>query len=443
MFDFNPLCPLDGRYASLVHELRPFFTEEALIAARVHIEVKYLEFLIVEQIDPKQLPLSLLNPLRTSGLDRLTQDEIARVKKIELQIKHDVKAVEYYLCEKITALNLSIPVQFVHFGLTSEDVTNLAYGHLIHQAIRKVSVEELRAVINTLLIFAINPDAKAPLLGMTHGQPATPTTLLEQISVYQERLNQYLQTTYTISLDGKFGGAVGNLSAHKAAYPEINWPTFGAKFVKSLGLNPLKCTTQINPHDDIARLSHLMQQINVVLLDLCVDMWLYISRGVLCEKATSGEVGSSTMPNKVNPIDWENAEGNLGLSNALFGHFADKLPRSRLQRDLSDSTVQRSLGLAFGYQLVAFKSIQKGLAKLEINKEACLTELAAHPEVHAEAIQTIMRRFGYADAYEQLKNLTRGQQITFQVLHNFVANLDKIPDETKQRLYKIISSNYS
>ncbi len=434
----DALCPLDGRYLNKVEELRPYFSEMALVRERLVVSVEYLNAL-------SELPeIAELPPFSDDVVDRLqhiahafSADDFQRVRAIEKKVNHDVKAGEYFLREKITEHNLPIPLQFVRFGLTSEDDTNLAYGCLIHRALEEVIRPNLGKICQDVHDFTMQWE-DLPLLGMTHGQPATATTVGDQFMVFADRLTRSAILLCEFSMDGKLGGAVGNLAAHKVAYPEVDWEKFRQDFVKSLALNPLTHTTQINSHDDLARLSHLMIEINTILLDMARDMWLYIMRGVFCERVKAGEVGSSVMPHKVNPLDWENAEGNLGIANALFSHFAEKLPISRMQRDLSDSTVQRWLGCAFGAHLLAVKSIQKGLSKLQVNERKIQQELRENPAIHSEAIQTVMRRYGYIDAYEHLKALTRGKEVTAADLKQFVQTLEHVPADAKQRLIKAI-----
>lgn len=432
------LSPLDGRYASKVDALRPFFSEEALNRARIFIEVSYFAALCEEKNIPELKPL---NARQKKALQQIIDDfderAAGRVKQIEQTTNHDVKAVEYYVRRQIEkAAGLKIKTEFIHFGLTSEDVNNLAYGTLIHDAVKRVLKPELQALIATLRSLATT-HKNQPLLSLTHGQPATPTTLGKEMMVFVERLERLRDKLGEFRMQGKFGGAVGNYYAHRSAYPDVNWEALGRKFVKSIGLDPLNATTQINPHDDIAELSHLYSRIDTVLIDFARDIWMYISRGVFKQKAIKTETGSSTMPHKVNPIDFENAEGNLGLANALFGHFADKLPISRLQRDLSDSTVQRNIGVAFGYHLLALKSLQKGLKKLSVDRMYIEEELAAHPEVFTEAIQTVMRRYGYSDAYERMKAVSRGHKVTVAALQEFIDKLE-IPKREKERLKQLM-----
>lgn len=431
----NALSPLDGRYAAQTEPLAHFFSEQMLIHARLEVEVRYFLALSDEK-KVKEVPKFAKKD--KEALIRIVTDfdlkEAKKVKAFEKKTNHDVKAAEYYLKKKIADIKGVAPyAEFIHFGLTSEDVNNLAYGIIIHDAVKEVVIPELH-----LLITRLKHDAQkwksVRMLSLTHGQPATPTTVGKELMVCVDRLNRQMHQLRLFRMQGKFGGAVGNYSAHLAAYPEVNWEAFGKSFVESLGLEPLKHSAQINPHDDLAELSHILQRINVILLDLSRDMWLYISRGVFKQKAVKGEVGSSAMPHKVNPIDFENAEGNLGLSNALFGHLAEKLPVSRLQRDLSDSTVQRNIGSAFGYHYLSVLALLKGWKKVEIDKDALKCELMRHPEVLAEAIQTLLRRKGTQGAYEKLKDLTRGKSVSLDDLKKCMCDVSFTEEEQKRVL---------
>ncbi|MEQ1849153.1 MAG: adenylosuccinate lyase [Candidatus Peribacteraceae bacterium] len=433
----QPLSPLDGRYAKAVHSLRPFFTEDALIRARLYIEVQYL----IALSDERGIPECKIPAAAQAGLLKLVHNfsgkDADRIRLIEKKTNHDVKAVEYYLREQWKKIaGAKARTEFVHFALTSEDVNNLAYGVLMHDAIKSVLRPELQGLISTLRTLATKNSNKR-MLSLTHGQPATPTTLGKEIMVFVDRLIRQYEELTRFRMQGKFGGAVANFSAHKAAYPDFQWERFGAKFVRSLKLDPIKYATQINPHDDMAEVSHIYCRINTILLDFSRDVWMYVSRGIFKQRTVAGEVGSSTMPHKVNPIDFENAEGNLGLSSALFSHFAEKLPISRLQRDLSDSTVQRSIGVAFGYHVLAISALRKGLKKLAVNSEQLIDELHAHPEVMTEAIQTVMRKHGYDDAYERMKALSRGKRVTWEALKEFVSGLE-ISKADKERLVKML-----
>ncbi|HLC75540.1 MAG TPA: adenylosuccinate lyase [Candidatus Peribacterales bacterium] len=434
----HPLSPLDGRYQKKVAVLSPYFSEEALMKARVEVEILYFLALADE---PKVKELKRVSHADRTKLmamiEKFGAKDLAIISNFEQRTNHDVKAVEYYLRKKFQSMpSLRKSINFIHFGLTSEDINNLAYGILIMRSLKEVLKLELKAVLAELGSMG-RRWKNTELLSLTHGQPATPTTLGKEFLVFHERMNRQISSLYDFHMCGKLGGAVGNFLAHQAAYPEVNWEAFGRKFVRSLGLTPLRYTTQINPHDDLAELSHHFFRINTILIDLSRDLWFYISRGIFTQKKIGSEVGSSTMPHKVNPIDFENAEGNLGLSSALFHHFAEKLPISRLQRDLSDSTVQRNLGVAFGHHLLALQSLKKGLQKLQLNPQHIREELDHHPEVLAEAIQTVMRKNGVQDAYEQMKKLTRGEKVTREKLRECVEEMS-LPKEEKEKLLRFL-----
>lgn len=432
------LSPLDGRYRRQTAALSDYFGEAALMQARLEVEILYFIALSDEKKVKELKRVSNADRARLLRIiERFSDRDLSEIKKFERKTNHDVKAVEYFLKKKMQNVpTLRKSLSFIHFGLTSEDVNNLAYGLLIHRALKDVLRPELKSTMSTIGSMG-RRWKKTTMLSLTHGQPATPTTLGKEMSVFMERLSRQYEKLYEFRMCGKLGGAVGNFAAHSAAYPNVNWEIFGRKFVRSLGLTPLRYTTQINPHDDLAELSHLYVRVNTILLDLSQDIWSYISRGVFKQKPKAGEVGSSTMPHKVNPIDFENAEGNLGISSALFNHFAEKLPVSRLQRDLSDSTVQRNLGVAFGHHYLALQSLEKGFNKLQIDQSVIRAELNAYPEVSAEAIQTVMRKHGIADAYEQMKTMTRGSAITKEDLLEFVDGL-RISEKEKERLTQLI-----
>ena len=434
------LSPLDGRYRDKTCSLCPYFSEEALNKYRLKVEIVYFIALSKES-GIAQLPaLSAKQEKHLLAIvEKYDDKDAAEIKKIEKVTNHDVKAVEYFLKKKMEKISgLKKYTEFVHFGLTSEDVNNLSYGLMVNSALKERIIPDALAYVAQIKKIA-TPNMDVAMLSLTHGQPATATTMGKEMMVFVDRLNRQIGQMKKFSMQGKFGGAVGNYSAHKAAYPKFKWEAFGKKFMKSLGLDPLAYTTQINPHDDIAEISHIFFRFNTISIDFSRDIWSYISRGIFTQKVIKGEVGSSTMPHKVNPIDFENGEGNLGLSNALFAHFAEKLPISRLQRDLSDSTVQRSVGSAFGYHTLALSALNKGMGKLLLNKKVVQSELDAHPELLAEAVQTVLRKHGVKGAYEKMKELTRGATVTKEDFAAFVQTV-KIPQEDKEHLLKIINS---
>ena len=429
------ISPLDGRYADKTAPLQSLMSEFGLIHHRVIIEVYWLIALAnhagiaeVSALNAEQLKFL------HSIADNFSLDDAKRVKDIEKTTNHDVKAVEYFLQEQFkTGPNLMAYAPFIHFACTSEDINNLSYALMLKKARDDIIVPKLTTIIATLDKMALEY-AAIPMLSHTHGQAATPTTLGKECRNVERRLHHQLDHLQHMMLYGKFNGAVGNFNAHHAAYPDINWP-------KSLGLKNNAYTTQIEPHDFIAELMHSMMRINTILIDLSRDMWGYISRGYFTQLKIAGEVGSSTMPHKVNPIDFENAEGNAGLANALAAHLADKLPISRWQRDLSDSTVLRNLGTVFGYSLITYVSLEKGLAKLSVNETLLNEDLAHSWELLAEPIQTVLRRYGITDAYEQLKDLTRGKKMTEAHIKNFIQGLN-IPSDAKAQLLELTPAKY-
>ncbi len=428
----TPICPLDDRYRKDTAIIRKYLSGPTLAQARAEIEIRYL---IALSNEPNVLELPPCTNDVTVRLAQIYEEfdaaDYHSILEHEARTRHDVKALEYWLRDRLIPLH--IPVQFIHFALTSEDVTNLAYGLLIHKLLREITDVTLSVLIGNLRRFA-RTYINAPLLGMTHLQPATPTTVGEQLLVFVGRLKRKLQEVRRFKMHGKFGGAVGNLSAHYTAYPDVNWHAFRTQFVRSLGLSVVKRTTQINPHDDIAKLSHLMCECNAILLDLAQDMPLYISRRVFCLRTAEEEVGSSTMPHKVNPIEWENAKGGLAVASALFECFARELPVNKLQRELSDSIIQRWIGTAFAAHHLALVQMLRGLEKVSINPIALIEEIEENPEIFGEAIQTVMRRYGYTDAYEQLKNMTRGKGTTTAALFDFIDMLERVPSDAKIRL---------
>ncbi len=437
------LSPLDGRYAGKVDALRPIFSEYGLIKARVRVEVEWLLALAAEPGVGELPAFSEAAIARLRGLaDGLSVEDASRVKAIEATTNHDVKAVEYLIKERLKDdAELGPALEFVHFACTSEDINNLSYALMLREARDEVMLPKLDEVIGKLREMA-HAHAALPMLSRTHGQTASPTTVGKEIANVVARLERQRAVLAELPTPGKINGAVGNYNAHVASYPDVDWPAFSRRFVESLVLDWQPYTTQIEPHDGVAELSDAFKRIDTILIDLARDIWGYISQGYFKQKLKAGEVGSSTMPHKVNPIDFENAEGNFGIANALFEHFAAKLPISRWQRDLTDSTVLRALGTAFGHALIGFDALLRGLGKLEVNPERLAADLDANWEVLAEAVQTVMRRHGLPEPYEQLKALTRGQGITEASLREFVEGLD-LPADAKDRLLAMTPASYT
>ncbi len=436
------LSPLDGRYATKTETLRPIFSEFGLMHRRVLVELHWLLALANE---PKIGEVPALSTGARAALlaigEAFSEDDAARIKAIERTTNHDVKAVEYFIKEKVTGNpELGATKEFIHFACTSEDINNLAYALMLRDARESVLLPALDGVIATLRTMA-HTHAAQPMLSRTHGQTASPTTLGKEIANVVARLERQRRQIAAVELTGKINGAVGNYNAHVIAYPEVDWPVFSQRFVEDLGLVFNPYTTQIEPHDCVAELGDAIRRANTILVDFARDVWGYISLGYFRQVLKVGEVGSSTMPHKVNPIDFENAEGNFGLANALFEHFSAKLPISRWQRDLTDSTVLRALGTAFGHTQIALDSLQRGLDKLTANPERIAADLDASWEVLAEAVQTVMRRYGLPEPYEQLKALTRGHGITREALHEFVRSL-ALPNDAKQRLLALTPAGY-
>ncbi|KHL60090.1 adenylosuccinate lyase [Xanthomonas cannabis] len=436
------LSPLDGRYASKVDALRPIFSEYGLIRARVKVEIEWLLALAAEPGIAELAPFSAAASQRLRALaDDFSVTHAARVKEIERTTNHDVKAVEYFIKEQLAGdAELGPALEFVHFACTSEDINNLSYGLMLEQARREVLLPALDGITASLRTLA-HAQAAQPMLSRTHGQTASPTTLGKEIANVVARLERQRKQIAAVELTGKINGAVGNYNAHLVSYPQLDWADFAQRFVESLGLVFNPYTTQIEPHDNVAEIGDASRRANTILIDLSRDIWGYISLGYFKQKLKEGEVGSSTMPHKVNPIDFENAEGNFGIANALFEHFSAKLPISRWQRDLTDSTVLRALGTAFGHTQVALDSLAKGLGKLTVNPERLDADLDAAWEVLAEAVQTVMRRHGLPNPYEQLKALTRGQGITAASMQAFVESL-QLPEDDKQRLRALTPGGY-
>ncbi len=436
------ISPIDGRYASKTSELVDFFSEYALIKYRVLIEVYYFMALCELPLPQlKDIPQEKLNDL-IRLLNHFELADAERIKEIEKTTNHDVKAVEYFIKEAFDRLELSEYKEFIHFGLTSQDINNTATPLLLKHAIEHVYYPLFEQLTGELAKLA-QEWKDIPMLARTHGQPASPTTLGKEIQVFVERLYVQLAQLKGIAFKAKFGGATGNFNAHFVTYPDMDWVAFGNQFVaESLGMERSHPTTQIEHYDNLAAAFQAMKRINTILIDLCRDIWTYISMDYFKQKVIAGEIGSSAMPHKVNPIDFENAEGNLGLANAVLTHLADKLPISRLQRDLTDSTVLRNLGVPFGHTLIAFKSIQKGLSKLLLNRAKLEEDLENNWMVVAEAIQNILRREGYDKPYEALLQLTRGKaSVTKADIHNFIEQL-KVSDAVKAEMKKISPHNY-
>ena len=435
------LTPLDGRYQSKTQDLRSFFSEYALIRYRIWVEIEY--FLALSDTLPQlQNKIDSATKEQLRNLYRtLTPEEAAKVKEIESVTNHDVKAVEYYIKTAFDALNLSWAKEFVHFGLTSQDINNTAFPMMLRGALKEVFEPALSRVLELLRKYT-HEWAEIPMLARTHGQPASPTRLGKEFGVYVYRLEEQLKLYHAIPFGAKFGGATGNFNAHHIAYPEIDWKQFGNHFVASLGLEREQITTQISNYDHLAALLESIARINTILVDFARDVWMYISMGYFKQRIKAGEVGSSAMPHKVNPIDFENAEGNLMLSSSIALFLASKLPISRLQRDLTDSTVIRNEGLPLGYTLIALKSLEKGLGKILLNEDAIAHDLQSNYEVVAEALQTILRREGYPNPYETLKQLTRtGEAMTAESIHRFIDTLDVAPS-IKEEMRAISPQTY-
>jgi adenylosuccinate lyase len=436
------LSPLDGRYASKVEALRPIFSEFGLMHRRVQVEIEWLLALAADQ-GIGELPA--FSDAQVSQLMAIASEfsviDGSRIKAIEATTNHDVKAVEYFIKEKIgNDDTLAQAKEFVHFACTSEDINNLSYALMLHDAREQVLLPAFDRIIASLRALA-HRHANLPMLARTHGQTASPTTLGKELANVVARLQRQRLQLAAVDISGKINGAVGNFNAHAITYPELDWRAFSQRFVESLGLDYNAYTTQIEPHDGVAEYCDAVRRANTILIDLARDIWGYISLGYFKQTLKAGEVGSSTMPHKVNPIDFENAEGNFGLANALLGHFAEKLPISRWQRDLTDSTVLRALGTAFGHSLVALESLAKGLGKLTVNEDRLAADLDASWEVLAEAVQTVMRRHGLPEPYEQLKALTRGHGITRDSMRTFITGLE-LPDDAKQRLLALTPGGY-
>ncbi|MFA6050190.1 MAG: adenylosuccinate lyase [Candidatus Paceibacterota bacterium] len=445
----NPLetiSPIDGRYAKQTESLGPYFSEAALIRYRTLVECEYLIALVENKsLKLKQLSSKEKQTIRDLYI-KMTIESALKVKEYEATTNHDVKSVEYFIKEKLKGEKMGAYLEWVHFALTSEDVNNLSYALLMQESMRDVIIPELKKVQTEFDGFA-KRYAKLPMLARTHGQAASPTTLGKEFKVFAFRLERQIEMLESHSMLTKMSGATGNFHAHIASFPSVDWQKFSKDFVKGLSvlrktklaINPL--TTQIESHDTVAELFDILKRANIILSSANQDIWRYISDSWIVSKPKAGEVGSSTMPHKVNPIDFENSEGNLGIANALLNHFSSKLPISRLQRDLTDSTVFRNVGVAFAHSLLAYKSLLKGFGKISVNEGRIKEDLNAHPEVVAEAIQTVLRVEGVAMPYEKLKELTRGKKVTMEDISVFIDGLE-VGEELKKRLKKITPESY-
>ena len=440
--NLTALSPLDGRYAARVEPLRSHFSELGLIRNRVRVEVEWLKALAASA-ELKEIAAFSKDTIAELDLvvSGFAEDDAEAVKKIEARTNHDVKAVEYWLLERFSAnAEVTAAAGFIHFACTSEDINNLSHALMLQEARAQNLLPGIDLLSEKFRSLA-HEHAALPMLSHTHGQPATPTTLGKEMANITARLLRARDRVAAVSLTAKFNGAVGNYNAHLAAYPDVDWENFNRCFVESFGIEFNPCTIQIEPHDAMSELFDAIARINTILIDANRDLWQYISLGYFTQRPKDGEIGSSTMPHKVNPIDFENAEGNLGIANALLRHMAEKLPISRLQRDLTDSTVLRNMGVAFGYSLLAYDSCLRGLKKLEANAARLAEDLDAAWEVLAEPVQTVMRRYGIENPYEQLKELTRGKGIERGALHAFIRGL-AIPANEKIRLLEMTPSSY-
>lgn len=437
----NAISPVDGRYGNKTIALRPIFSEFGLIRFRVEVEVRWLQQLSRHsQISEVPAFSQNTNQFLDKIVNEFSEDDAQAIKNIERTTNHDVKAVEYFLKNKFAGnKELEAVLEFVHFACTSEDINNLSHALMLREG-REVFLKDAESIINAIVKLA-HDYADVPMLSRTHGQTASPTTVGKEMANVVARLRRQLAAVKKVELLGKINGAVGNYNAHLSAYPQIDWQANAKSFVESLGLTWNPYTTQIEPHDYIAELFDAIARFNTIVIDFDRDIWGYISLGYFKQKTIAGEVGSSTMPHKVNPIDFENSEGNLGIANAIFGHLSEKLPISRWQRDLTDSTVLRNMGVGFGYSLIAYASTLKGISKLEINRTRLADDLDNAWEVLAEPIQTVMRRYNVEEPYEKLKALTRGNAITRELMLQFVETLE-IPEEAKVLLRNLTPANY-
>lgn len=437
------VAPIDGRYAAKTDTLRNVFSEFGLIKYRVLVEVRWLQKL-ASCSEIKEVPSlsNAANVLLNNLVNEFSIDQAERIKEIERTTNHDVKAVEYLIKETISNNSeLSAVSEFVHFACTSEDINNLSHALMLKEGRESILIPALKTIKSELVTMS-HRYAELPMLSRTHGQTASPTTVGKELANVAYRLQRQIESISSVALLGKINGAVGNYNAHLSAYPSVDWESFAEQFIDDLGLTYNPYTTQIEPHDYMAELFDAIARVNTVLIDFSRDIWGYISLGYFKQKTIAGEVGSSTMPHKVNPIDFENAEGNMGIANAVFGHLSTKLPISRWQRDLTDSTVLRNMGVGFGYSMIAYSSLLKGMGKLETNVDRLSEDLSQSWEVLAEPIQTVMRRYGVAEPYEKLKALTRGNVMDKSTIHAFIDTLD-IPADAKSSLKALTPANYT
>ena len=439
--NLTSISPIDGRYSAKTGPLKAIFSEYGLIKYRLLIEVRWLEAMSKNSQISEVPEFSLKSKNVLSNIvDNFSLADAKVIKEIEKTTNHDVKAVEYYLKEKVSSNpELQNVNEFIHFACTSEDINNLSHALMLEDG-RQVLLDEMRKTLNLITDLA-KDNADVAMLSRTHGQTASPTTLGKEMANFSYRLMRQIEQLEEVKIMGKFNGAVGNFNAHISAYPNLDWPTISKNFIESLGINYAPYSSQIETHDYIAEYFHALNRFNTILIDFCRDVWGYISLGYFTQKTIDGEVGSSTMPHKVNPIDFENAEGNLGLAIAIGEHFATKLPISRWQRDLTDSTVLRNLGVSCAHCLISYASISKGISKLEVNQDKLIDDLNEAWEVLAEPIQTVMRRYGVKNPYEKLKSLTRGKKIDAKILADFIGSLD-IPEDAKEELRKLTPMNY-
>jgi len=439
--NLTSISPIDGRYSAKTGPLKRIFSEYGLIKYRLLIEVRWLEAMSKNSQIPEVPEFSLKSKNVLSNIvDNFSLEDAKVIKEIEKTTNHDVKAVEYYLKEKVSSNpELQNVNEFIHFACTSEDINNLSHALMLEDG-RQVLLDEMRKTLNLITDLA-KDNADVAMLSRTHGQTASPTTLGKEMANFSYRLMRQIEQLEEVKIMGKFNGAVGNFNAHISAYPNLDWPNTSKNFIESLGINYAPYSSQIETHDYIAEYFHALNRFNTILIDFCRDVWGYISLGYFTQKTIEGEVGSSTMPHKVNPIDFENAEGNLGLAIAIGEHFATKLPISRWQRDLTDSTVLRNLGVSCAHCLISYASISKGISKLEVNQDKLIDDLNEAWEVLAEPIQTVMRRHGVKNPYEKLKSLTRGKKIDAKILADFIGSLD-ITEDAKEELRKLTPMNY-